>query len=172
MAANKQDTFNEFHKTTFRLLKLLLSLSEEQLNFHPTNGWSAGQLGEHLYKSYAFVKILNGKTNVTERPVDQKLDPIKILFADDSVKMNAPIAIVPANEKIDKNDLIKSLENRIEQIKQIIETKDLSLTCIDFSIPAYGEFTRYEWIWFNIYHTQRHIRQLENIVASNNLSTK
>ncbi|WP_286862465.1 MULTISPECIES: DinB family protein [Sphingobacterium] len=172
MAATKQDTFNEFHKTAYRLLKLLLSLSEEQLNFQPTHGWSAGQLGDHLYKSYQFVEILNGKTTVTERPIDQKLDPINALFADDSIKMNAPKAVLPSNEKIDKNDLIKSLENRVKQIKETIEASDLSLTCIAFSIPAYGEFTRYEWIWFNIYHTQRHCRQLENIIVSNNLFTK
>ncbi|MGO3653762.1 MAG: hypothetical protein ACTJFN_05275, partial [Sphingobacterium sp.] len=46
---------------------------------------------------------------------------------------------------------------------------DLSLTCIDFSIPEYGEFTRFEWIWFNIYHTQRHMLQLESMILANNI---
>ncbi|MGO1866936.1 MAG: hypothetical protein ACTH0U_01705, partial [Sphingobacterium sp.] len=61
------------------------------------------------------------------------------------------------------------LEDRIEQIKKVIQNKDLSLTCIDFSIPEYGEFTRFEWIWFNIYHTQRHMLQLESMILANNI---
>ncbi|MGS2739171.1 DinB family protein [Sinomicrobium sp. M5D2P17] len=167
----KENTFEEFHKTTLSLLKLLLSLSEEQLNFQPKAGWSAGQFGEHLLKSYAFVKTLNGKTRKTERPIDQKLKPIKTLFSDTSIKMDAPKAILPSKKKVIKKELIKDLEDRIEQIKKVIKTKDLALICIDFSIPEYGEFTRLEWIWFNIYHTQRHIHQLENMMASNNIRT-
>lgn len=86
MTDMKGNTFDEFDKTTLSLLKLLLSLSEEQLNFQPKEGWSAGQFGEHILKSYAFVETLNGKTRKTERPIDQKLEPIKTLFSDTSIK--------------------------------------------------------------------------------------
>jgi hypothetical protein len=167
----KEKIFNEFHKTTLNLLNILSSLSEEQINFHPTEGWSAGEFGEHLLKSYAFVETLNGKTRKTERPIDQKLEPIKTLFSDFSIKMEAPKAILPSAQKIIKKDLIKDLEDRIGQIKEVIQNKDLSLICIDFSIPEYGEFTRLEWIWFNIYHTKRHIHQMKNMILSNNIKT-
>ncbi|CDS92094.1 conserved hypothetical protein [Sphingobacterium sp. PM2-P1-29] len=165
----KETTFQEFHNTGLRLLNLLSHLTEEQLNYQPDQGWSAGQLADHLLKSYAFVRTLNGETRVTIRPIDQKLEPVKIMFADDSLKMESPKAIIPTNEKINKEAIITGLQKKIEQIEKVIKTEDLSLTCIDFAIPEYGEFTRYEWIWFNIYHTQRHIRQLENIVKTNNL---
>lgn len=167
----KQNTYNEFHQTTLSFLKLLISLSEEQLNFQPEEGWSTGQLGEHIFKSYAFVETLKGKTRKTQRPIDQKLESVKTLFLDTSIKMDSPTAILPSEGIISKKDLIKGLEDRIEQIKEVYENKDLTLTCIDFSIPEYGKFTRFEWIWFNIYHTQRHIYQLENIIATNNLKT-
>ena len=164
----KQNTFNEFYKTTLSFFKLLISLSEEQLNFQPKRGWSAGQIGEHILKSFASVETLNGKTRKTQRPIDQKLEPIKTLFLDTSIKMDSPTAVLPSQERIHKKDLIKGLEDRIEQLKAIIQNKDLTLTCIDFSIPEYGEFTRFEWIWFNIYHTQRHVHQLENMFTTNN----
>lgn len=167
----QESTFKEFHKTTLRLLNLLSALTEEQINFQPRQGWSAGQFGEHLLKSYAFVRTLNGETRKTERAIDQKLEPIKILFSDDSIKMDAPNAIIPTNEKINKVEIINGLEKKIAQIKKVIQMKDLSLTCVDFSIPEYGEFTRFEWIWFNIYHTQRHIRQLEDMLTSNNMKS-
>lgn len=165
----KQNTCNEFHKTTLSLLKLLISLSEAQLNFQPKDGWSAGQLGEHILKSYASVETLNGKTRKTQRPIDQKLAPIKTLFLDTSIKMDSPTAVLPSKEKILKKELIKGLEDRVEQLKEVIQNKDLTLTCINFSIPEYGEFTRFEWIWFNIYHTQRHVHQLKNMITANNL---
>ncbi|MGO1786399.1 MAG: DinB family protein [Sphingobacterium sp.] len=164
-----ENTFSEFHKTTLSLLKRLVSLTEEQLNLQPKEGWSAGQFGEHLLKTYGFVDILNGKTRKTKRPIDQKLEPIKTLFLDTSIKMDAPKATLPAKNKIVKKDLMNGLEDRIEQIKKVIQNKDLSLTCIDFSIPEYGEFTRFEWIWFNIYHTQRHMLQLESMILANNI---
>jgi len=166
MSTISENTCTEFHKTTASFLKTLTSLSEEQLNFYPKKGWSAGQIGEHVLKSYASVNTLNGNTKKTERKIDQKVKPVKALFTDFSIKMDSPIAIIPSKEKISKNYLIDNLEDRIEQIKAVIQNKDLSLTCIDFSIPEYGEFTRLEWIWFNIYHTQRHIFQLENTVQS------
>ncbi|WP_246581267.1 DinB family protein [Echinicola shivajiensis] len=169
MLAMRENTFTEFHKTTLTLLKKLSSLTEKQLNFLPQSGWSAGQLGDHLLKSYASAETLNGKTKATTRPIDQKLASVKTLFTDNTIKMESPEAILPSQEKITKRELIDSLEERIGQIKEVILNKDLSLTCVDYSIPEYGEFTRFEWVWFNIYHTQRHIFQLENMVQSNDL---
>lgn len=166
MTNKKQNTFNEFHKITSSLMKTLTNLTEEQLNFYPKKGWSAAQVGEHLLKSYASVETLNGKTKETDRSIDQKLEPIKTLFLDMSIKMESPKEILPSKKKINKKELVKNLENRIAQIKEVIQNKDLSLICTDYSIPEYGEFTRYEWIWFNIYHTQRHLYQLENIKGS------
>lgn len=159
-------TFEEFNKVTSRSIELLRSLSEEQLNFQPKKGWSAAQFGSHLLKSYAFVEVLNGKTKRTERPIGQKLGPLKVLFADQSVKMEAPEAILPSKQHMVKEELIRQLDDRVGQVKSVIRTKDLSLTCTDLSIPEYGEFTRFEWVWFNIYHTERHIEQLENMIVA------
>ncbi|WP_276167362.1 DinB family protein [Zobellia alginiliquefaciens] len=169
MYCSREDTVKEFQKVTSNMLKVLVPLSETQLNYRIKQRWSAGQIGEHIFKSYASVQTLNGNTKKTVRPIDQKLEPIKILFLDTSIKMDSPKAILPSEERIVKKDLIKGLEERIEQIKEVIVNSDLSVTCMDYAIPEYGEFTRFEWIWFNIYHTQRHLHQLENIIVLNNL---
>lgn len=108
---------------------------------------------------------------MTNRPINQKLVPIKILFSDQSIKMDAPKATLPSKKETVKEELIKDLEDRIAQIKSVIRTKNMSETCTDFFIQEYGEFTRYEWIWFNIYHMRRHIEQLENMITSNNMKT-
>ncbi|MGH2623325.1 MAG: DinB family protein [Sphingobacterium sp.] len=157
-----EHTLIEFNKTTADLLAILNSLTEEQLNYTPTQDWTIGQFGVHLLKSYAFIGILNGTTKPTTRPFDQKLPPIEKIFSDQTIKMESPEAIKPSQENTNKTKLINSLNKRIEQIRLAIQTLDLSETCIDFSIPQYGEFTRYEGVWFNIYHTRRHVWQIKN----------
>jgi hypothetical protein len=77
--------------------------------------------------------------------------------------MNSPEAILPATSPVDKEIILYSLKNRIEQLKKVIQTKDLSKTCTGFIIPGLWEFTRLEWIHFVLYHTQRHIHQMKNI---------
>lgn len=156
---------NEFTDTTDELLQLLSSLTEEQLNVTPSEGgWTAGQLGDHLYRSYSVMEILNGNVESTDRKPDQKLTEIEKLFLDFSIQMDSPKEILPSNKHIEKSPLLDRLQERIELQKGIIRTKDLTKVCLDFEIPEYGPFTRLEWIGFNTVHTQRHIHQLKNII--------
>lgn len=159
----KRKTLVEFDRTMQDLLDILSSLSEQQLNDSPSKDvWSAGQIGEHLLKSYASVETLLGKTKQTDRPIDEKIALVSVLFNDYSIKMESPEAIIPSDKPKVQQDLISALKERIEVQRDVIKNKDLSATCAEFAIPEYGEFTRLEWIWFNIIHTQRHIHQLKN----------
>lgn len=159
---------SELKKVTSELLEILSSLDQEHLNRIPSHGgWTAAQIGEHLLKSYAVVKTLNGTTKPTQRPADKKIKSIKNLFLDFNVKMESPEFIVPSPDPIDKETLLTSLEKRVKQILEVIDTKDLTVTCEDYAIPEYGEFTRLEWVYFCLYHTQRHVHQLNQLVNKN-----
>lgn len=155
----------KFDKTTDELLKLLSSLTEEQLNIPPfENSWTAGQIGDHLYRSYSVMEILTGNVENTNRAPDEKLPEIQKLFLDFSIKMDSPKEILPTTKSINKVDLIEGLKKRISSQKEIILSEDLSKLCLDFEIPEYGPFTRLEWIGFNTVHTQRHVHQLKNVI--------
>ena len=52
-----------------------------------------------------------------------------------------------------------------------IRLLDLSATCLDFEMPGIGALTRLEWLWFYVWHTQRHLRQVKNIYAAITLVT-
>lgn len=167
----EQKLFSQFNRVSDELLQLLSSLSGEDLNTAPfEKGWSAGQVGEHLYNSYAVVETLNGSVKKTERPPGEKVKEIETLFLDFTIKMESPEAILLREDYIEKEWLLASLKERIDQLKAVIKHKDLTETCLDFIIPEYGEFTRLEWTHFNIVHTQRHIHQLKNIIK--NLETR
>ena len=138
-AAMNTDVLNSFEATTQELLKMLLPLSDKALNKVPfKNSWTAGQLGDHLYKSYNVIAILNGNVNDTERPPDQKLGEVRKLFLDFTIKMESPKEVLPTEDPVNKEELLHNLKKRIDQQREVIINKDLSKTCLDFCIPEYG----------------------------------
>ena len=145
---------------------MISSLHEEQLNTIPfKSSWTAGQVAEHLIKSNGgFAKLLFGPVKETERATDELVRGIKEAFLDFTIKMDSPASVLPTESRYKKEDLLNSFEDIKTTIGQAIQTLDLSQTCIDFEIPETGFLTRTEAVWFVIYHTQRHIHQLENII--------
>ena len=57
-----------------------------------------------------------------------------------------------------KLDIMKSM------IINAVDSLDLNVTCMAFDIPTFGFLTRLEAIYFFLFHTKRHIHQIENIV--------
>tara|TARA_R110002020_G_scaffold114593_4_gene263660 strand:- start:55028 stop:55540 length:513 start_codon:yes stop_codon:yes gene_type:complete len=162
-----QELLYKFDTVTQELCRLLQPLDEAELNRAPfKDSWTAGQVGDHLYRSYEVSAILNGNVEPTQRPADQKLREVENLFLDFTVKMESPREILPSKSPIDKDSLLSSLQRRIAEQRDVILHKDLSMTCLDYAIPGYGPFTRWEWIGFNIVHTQRHLHQLGNVIGA------
>lgn len=159
---------SELTYITDELMHLLMPLSEEQLNTVPFEGsWTAGQLGDHLFKSYGLFSVLKGKTEPTSRPVEEKIGPVKDVFLNFEIKMQSPDFIVPSVGHFDKTILLSGLTKRINGIKDYIQSKeDLTPTCLDFELPRMGTLTRTEWIQFMTVHTVRHVHQLKKIVAA------
>lgn len=154
-----------FDGITGELFQLLSPLTEEQLNRVLIPGkWTPGQFGLHLYKSYAAIRVLEGNTKPSDRPIDQKVAIIEGVLLNFDNAYNAPAEVIPSNESVQKERLLKNLQKRISRYKEVLTHQDLSLICTDFAIPDYGEFTRLEWLWFDTYHTTRHVRQLKQML--------
>lgn len=161
----------EIKNSTDELLQLLSSLSEGQLNQVPFEGsWTAGQVGDHLLKSYDAVRMLNGRTAPTQRPADEKVQEIKELFLNFEVKLQSPEFIIPSGEMMNKERLLKDLRERIDGVIGFSRQDDLSETCLGFEFPGSGAITKLEWAHFFNCHTLRHYHQLKNIVDK--ISTK
>lgn len=157
------EVLTETENKLTELVQVLSSFDQEELNTIPFEGsWTAAQVGGHLLKSYGVVETLNGAVKTTDRPPDEKVEGIRSVFLNFDIKMDSPEFIIPSGDRIDRETLINSLEDKREELSRIIKTKDLSETCLDFEIPEAGEFTRLEWVYLVIFHTQRHIRQIKN----------
>lgn len=163
MAANNPYV-PELERVFKELIEVLSAHTEEQLNTIPFEGsWTAGQVGDHLLKSYGVAETLNGRTAQTTRPIDAMVERIKAVFLDFSTKLKSPEFIIPTNDHIHKEQLLKDLSAKTSQILQVLKTRDLTETCLDFEPPVLGKLTRLEWACFVYCHTTRHIHQLKKI---------
>ncbi|MEP7079801.1 MAG: DinB family protein [Ginsengibacter sp.] len=153
-----------WHDASDLLLQTLSAQGEILLNkTSPLESWSMAQVGDHLLKSFNLDAILNGATEKPTRDFDEKVAIFWEVFENDEIKMSSPEAILPKGGIINKEKLLESLQQKINEIKKVIETKDLSKLCLNYAIPEYGYFTRWEWITFAIVHTERHVRQMKRI---------
>jgi hypothetical protein len=145
-----------------QLQQVLATFTAAQLNTAPyKDSWTAGQVAGHILK-FCGTTLLYGNTAATDRAADELIPGIRELFLDFSIKMNAPDFVLP-EEGTYTATIQTELEQAWEQLHQAVRTLDLHLLCLDFELPGFGALTRLEWVWFMMIHTQRHIRQLQEI---------
>lgn len=161
----KNEIRSEVVETVNELFKIVSSLNEKQLNFKPSEeSWSAGQVADHLIKSYGAKDLLMGKAGATQRAIDENVDELKDIFLDFDTKLASPEFILPTEERINKEVQINKLQEKVNEIIAFSEQQDLADTCLDFEFPGIGYMTKLEWLHFFNYHTQRHIRQIKGII--------
>lgn len=158
----------EIEKTTNELIELISSTNAELFNGIPFEGsWTVAQVGEHLLKSYGLIEALeNGPVKQTERLPGKEIDHVRKIFLDFNAKYKSAETLLPTNGPIEREKLLNGLQKRILQIKEVIQTKDLAETCIGIPFKGIGELTRMEWLHVILFHTQRHIHQIKNILTS------
>lgn len=171
---NKTENFSkaaltEEAKKTFDILAQLLSTVDENIwDKNPSEtSWSVGQVMEHILKANSGLGDFVGQNVVeTDRPFNEKVALLKSIFLDFSLKMQSPDFICPVETKHDKQKQLDGLLIIKNEIVQIVETLDLSKTCMNFELPTFGYLTRLEWINFALFHTQRHTEQIRNILLN------
>lgn len=163
-----EEVMRELENTKVLLLKHLNIFTQEEANIKPPGGgWSAGQVGQHLIKSFGGVpELLKGRVQATDRDPAAKIGMIKSDFLDFSNKMKSPEFIIPEDRTYNIIELETGLRNIMEAIQAASRQLDLSATSLEFEFPVYGYLTRLEWIVFVICHGLRHSHQLEKIYDS------
>ena len=140
----------------------------DDVNFNtiPFEGsWTGGQVAEHVLMSLTFVaNAVSGPAVATERNPEEHVKQLGDIFLNMDIKMKSPDFIIPTTDPKNKQDLTRSLIEKLDAIKEVAKTKDLLETCTSFEMPGLGKLTRVEFISFAIFHTKRHINQLNNIL--------
>ncbi len=158
----------EIRKTTDELIQLISLTTDKQFNEIPFEGsWTLAQVGSHLLKSYRLAEALEtGPVTSTQRSPDKEIEKIKKIFLDFNAKYKSAEALLPTDEPIEKEKILSGLQERISKINEVIQTKDLTETCIGMPFKGIGELTRIEWLGVILFHTQRHIDQMKTILKS------
>ena len=148
------------------LLHKLARFTEDQFNTAPFDGsWTPGQVAEHVLLSVSGgLAVIRGAVNSTGRNPAEQVEPLRSLFLNFEIKMKGPDFVQPTDKPKDKAALTATLRHTWEEIAVFAANHDLHLLCSQFEMPSFGALTRLEWLWFMIFHTQRHIYQLKNML--------
>ncbi|HEY4107867.1 DinB family protein [Puia sp.] len=173
MNTSKQELAVQAKQTGVAILDTIGTFTDEQFNTQPAyGGWTAGQVAEHLLLSAGVVEVIAGNTApTTGRQPGQHLPAIASVFLDFNTKLQSPDFIIPADGYHDKQQLLSKTKLVWDKIGEGIRRLDLTVTCLDFEFPTMGPLTRLEWLWFYVWHTQRHLRQLKNIHSATTTAT-
>lgn len=164
---SQQQIQTDIESSTIALEEALASCANDLFNSRPANGgWTAAQILEHLWLIERSVnKQLAGVANATEREVDKKVEIIKTLFEDNSKQYDSPTVFVPTDGWKNKTELVEKLNAERKQLAALASQLDLTETCLAFKHPYLGAFTRYEWIYFIVIHSNRHLIQLKKTLG-------
>ncbi|MFA6059548.1 MAG: DinB family protein [Taibaiella sp.] len=144
------------------LLHLANSFSEKGFNTIPFEGsWTAAQVIDHITKSNkSIAQALSLEGKPADRKPDERTPELAKIFLDFKTKLKSPDFILPTQDIYQKASLIATLESSIEKLKEGVGNTSL-IDAIEHQ--AFGEITKLELLYFVVYHTQRHMHQLQHI---------
>lgn len=163
-AMNTTALLEGYNEATKDLLETVTVFREDQFNIVPFAGsWTAAQVTEHLLIAATGIPdILKGPTEIVQRAPDEKVEAIGSVFLDFTAKFKSPDFVLPSDGPQDREQLYRTYRRLKEEIAEIA---DLTALCTSESFPQLGEFTGWEWLWFDYCHTKRHTLQLKKIHA-------
>jgi hypothetical protein len=77
--------------------------------------------------------------------------------------MKSPGIVLPTDTPLHKDEVLTRIKAAAAVLHDCVNNLDLTLTCLGFELPRMGPLTRWEWLHFILFHTERHVRQLEKI---------
>lgn len=141
----------------------LSSFADEAVNQIPFPGsWTPCQVSVHMIM--ATDGVPDNNTSPAHRPYDANLPKIRPWWEDLSQKFKSPEPLLPGDEPRSKKILVEELSRVRTKELSLIDKADLSAVCLDFELPGIGYLTRFEWLWFQQMHLNRHAFQLSNIL--------
>lgn len=155
----------EFDHSSQILIRALNEFSDEHWNSKPADdAWSAAQVAHHLSVIETGVnRCLNGETEPSPRSGDAIIKRIDLFLGNHKRTYSAPDFTLPPVNPGNKKKVVLSIEETRKKLAEYIIKSDLNVLCLEFKHFFFGELTAYEWIHFVMYHSNRHLIQLQSI---------
>jgi hypothetical protein len=160
--SHKEDVLVSLEKTTSDLFQLLDRFDQQNINRIPfEDSWTAAQLADHITRSnLSITKALLLSGVAINRDKGARIKELKEIFLDFKTKMKSPEFIQPTKNSYEKITVLNYLKQSFQKMLEVGRRTDMSVM---INHPAFGDITKFEILHFVLYHTQRHIYQLEKI---------
>ena len=165
-----QQLNTDLDNNTNLLLDILDTVPAAKLQLkNPRTEWSIMECAEHiLISEQAVAKALQGPSHpIEDRAPDSKLEELNKNF----LEFDQRLRVSSDPETLDGGyDNIKSFSQAFRQnrelIKEALQQAPLEWLCEKLEHAKFGYLTRLEWAYYLIYHTERHLQQINRIEAS------
>lgn len=157
----------ELNENTERLTAFLKGVNNESALRSPAmNSWSIIETCEHiLIIETAVTHIYRGKTEKADRNPTEKIEKIKYKFGDYTIKLTAGEPIKPRGEYKDIGIVSKAIADNRSVMMKLLREGGWDEICLDFSHAVFGFLTKIEWLYFCIFHAERHLHQMKAVEA-------
>jgi DinB superfamily len=158
----KEELLVSLKNIVAELMQVLNGFDGQNINTVPFEGsWTAAQVVDHITRSnMSITKAFTLKGAAINRDPAERVQELKNVFLNVNNRFQSPDFILPAQDVYEKKMLIALLNRSVDKIKEVSCQADLSEM---INHPAFGDITKFEILHFVLFHTQRHIRQLEKI---------
>lgn len=161
----RTELFSQIDKTVSELLDQVFYLDASKINTVPyENSWTAAQLLRHITRStLSMTKAMDAPQKDPGRAADARAAELEKIFLDTSNRFNAPEFIIPEDVTYEKEHSMQELRNAFHKLKEKANGTELN-SLVEGMIL--GPVTKLEILYFSLYHTQRHLRQMKKIIAA------
>lgn len=174
-SGNIQKMLAHYEQTAAHLKKSVAGLTDEQLNFSPTEDqWSINQCVEHIVLSEPMIfgmfkqetsKSDSSKTSQKPSYTDEE---IVNSITNRSEKYQAPEILKPTGKYKNMSEALVAFENGRKEIINYIKNADINALRNHISQGPAGPVDGYQNLLFITTHSDRHILQIEEIKAHPN----
>jgi DinB family protein len=172
--ADKERAMQYLESTKKGIEEATRGLSAAQWNFKAgPDRWSVAEVMEHiaaaedLIRGMIIEKSMKGGPPEPGRDVKKIDDAVVAMIPDRSHKAQAPDALKPTNRFASPEGSLKHfLESRAQTEEFLNNTPDLRRHVTDS--PLGMKLDAYEWVLFLTAHSERHLKQLQEVKSDSN----
>ncbi len=164
------DYLKQSQKELFSRIK---NLNEDQWTFKANEtAWSPAEICEHIFKTEEnLVSRADAMDTTTFKPQSEAYVKEKVTFIIDFLqnrerKFKAPEHIQPEGQFANSKEFISSFKKRRSETMDYVNSVEKPLKGYYKDFGPLGEISGYHWLVFISAHTQRHIQQLDEVLAN------
>ena len=177
-SADRESAVKYLEATRKGVLDATAGLTEAQWNFKPApDRWSVAEVAEHIAAAEDFLfglvtnQVMKAPAATTERNVKEIDAMVLAQIPDRTNKVQAPEPLRPTNRFGSSEGSLKHFqESRDRTIQFLQKTPDLRAHAIDS--PLGKQLDAYEWVLFIAAHSERHTKQIREVMADLNFPKK